>query len=69
VFKSWYANISHVYYVIRSNYVMLYVGESVTLGSILGDIRNNDISFCGAEDSLTVLLRDIVFIFGKFGIR
>jgi hypothetical protein len=41
---------SQVYYIIRPNYVMIYVGESVTLRSILGDIRDNDTHFHGGKD-------------------
>jgi hypothetical protein len=48
---------------------MFYVGESVTLRSILGKIRDNGISFHGGKDILRVLLRDIVFNFGKFDSR
>jgi hypothetical protein len=58
-----------VYYIIRLNYVVFYVGESVTLRSILGDITDNDISFYGGKDTLRVLLCGIGFNFGKFDSR
>jgi hypothetical protein len=45
---------------------MFYVGESVTLKSILQDIRDNDTGFHGGKDKLRVLLCDIGFKFGKF---
>jgi hypothetical protein len=57
-------NISQVYYKIRPNYVMFYIGESVTLRGILWDIRDNDIGFHGGKDTLS-----IGFNFGKFGSR
>jgi hypothetical protein len=44
---------------------MFYVGESVTLRSILGDIQDNDINFHGAKDT-RVLLHNIGFNSGKF---
>jgi hypothetical protein len=61
--------ISQEYYKIRPNYVMFYVGESVTLRSIPQDIRDNDISFYGGNDTLRVLLLDTGFNFGKFDSR
>jgi hypothetical protein len=45
---------------------MFYVGESVTLRSLLRDIRDNDIGFHGGKDTLRVLLHDIGFNTGKF---
>jgi hypothetical protein len=48
---------------------MFYVGESVALRSIQGDIRDSDISFYGGKDTLRVLLYDIGFSFGKFDSR
>jgi hypothetical protein len=48
---------------------MFYVGESVTLRSILQDIRDNDVGFYGGNDTLTVLLLDIGFNFGKYDSR
>jgi hypothetical protein len=45
-------NISQVYYKIRPNYVMFCLGESVTLRSILQDIRVNDIGFHDGKDTL-----------------
>jgi hypothetical protein len=59
-------NISQAYYIIRPNYVMFYVGESVTLRNILGDIRDNDMCFHGGKDTLRVLLHNMGFIFQKF---
>jgi hypothetical protein len=48
---------------------MFYVGESVTLRSILWDIRDNDTGFHGGKDTLRVLLQDISYNFGKFDNR
>jgi hypothetical protein len=62
-------NISQGNYIIRIIYVMFYVGESVTLRNILGDIRDNDISLRGGKDILNVLVSDIGFNFGKFDSR
>jgi hypothetical protein len=62
-------NICPVNYIIRPNYVMFCVGESVTLKSILQDIRDDNVSFHGRKDTLRVLLRDIGFSCGKFDSR
>jgi hypothetical protein len=48
------------------SYVMFYVDESVTLRSIMWDIRDNDTGFYGGKDTLRVLLLDTGFNFGKF---
>jgi hypothetical protein len=48
---------------------MFYVGESVTLRNILGDIRDNDVGFHGGKDTPRGLLHDIGFKFGKFDSR
>jgi hypothetical protein len=61
--------ISPVYCIVRPNYAMFYVGESLTLRSILEDIRDNGIGFHGRKDILRVLLHDIGFKFGKFDSR
>jgi hypothetical protein len=43
---------SRLHYIIRPNYVMFYADESVTLWSILGDIRDNDVTSHGGKDTL-----------------
>jgi hypothetical protein len=58
--------ISQVYYIVRPKYAIFYVGESVTLRNILGDIRDNDVGFHGGKDTPRGLLHDIGFKFGKF---
>jgi hypothetical protein len=62
-------NISQVYYIIRPNNVMFYVGELITFRGISGDIRDNDTSFHGGKDTPMVLLHCIVFSFGRFDNR
>jgi hypothetical protein len=57
--------ISEVCYVIRSSYVMFYVGEVATSRSILQNIWDNDISCLGGNDLLRVLLLDRAFSLGE----
>jgi hypothetical protein len=47
----------------------IYVGESVTVKSILAGIRKRDIDFHGGKESLKHVLHDIGFSFGKFNNR
>jgi hypothetical protein len=61
--------ISQVYCIVRPNYAVFYVGESFILRSILEDIIDNDIGFHGGKDTLSVLMHDRGFKFGKFDSR
>jgi hypothetical protein len=50
-------------------YIIIYVGESVTLKGILKYIENNSLSFLDDKDTIQAMLHDIDFNFGKYDTR
>jgi hypothetical protein len=44
----------------------IYVGESMTVKSILADVRDCDTDFHGGKETLRLVLCDIGFSYGKF---
>jgi hypothetical protein len=46
----------------------IYVGESVTVKSILADISDSDIDYHGGKETLGLVLCVIGFSYGKFSV-